>query len=82
MGRPTGVGQQNPCLRLCHGPDVFKRTFSLASTSMPLLQMPSQSGEVAMASGPGQWHCLGVCPPPVMSQEALVLAFCKLFPAS
>ena len=23
MGRPTGVGQQNPCLRLCHGPDVL-----------------------------------------------------------
>ena len=81
MGRPTGVGQQNPCLRLCHGPDVLsEHLIGLYFDATAPDAQPERRGS------DGKWSRSVALPrgmpPPVMSQEALVLAFCKLFPAS
>ena len=76
-------GLQDHCLWLCHGPDVRERTSSSGSTLMQWPQMLNRNADVVTASGLAQSHYIprGMSLP-VMSQEALVLAFCKAFPAS
>ena len=76
-------GLQDPLLVAVPWTRCARRTSSSGSTLMQWPQMLNRNADVVTASGLAQSHYIprGMSLP-VMSQEALVLAFCKAFPAS